>query len=166
MRAIILPNELGGLFPLTEIMPTAMMPVLSRPVMVGAVEQLAQQGIKNVIVSLAHLPGSVEAYFGAGQRWNLSIEYVLQRELWGTAGAIKWAENLLTETFLVLPADQVFELRIQPLLEWHQKKGSCATRILHARGTGMKVSLTPDGRVDPHPQDDARLLADTGIYLF
>lgn len=169
MRAIILPNELRGLYPLTEIMPTAMMPVLSRPVMVGAIEQLAQQGIKNVIVSLAHLPGSVEAYFGTGQRWNLSIEYVLQREFWGSAGALKWAENLLSETFLVLPADQIFELNVRALLAWHQGRGSQATRVLHERGNGAKVTLSPEGHKEMKvstSQTGKPLLADTGIFLF
>ena len=153
MQAIILAtSEAEGLKPLTEAIPAAMLPVLSRPVMVGAVEQLAQQGVKNVIVSLYDMPGSIEAYFGIGQRWNLSIEYVLQREQWGSAGALKWAENLLTETFLVLPADQIFELDIKALLDWHTARQSQITTVVHPHGTGVGyngpgVSLAPNGQV-------------------
>jgi NDP-sugar pyrophosphorylase family protein len=170
MQAIILAtSETDGLRPLTETLPTAMLPVLSRPVMVGAIEQLAQQGIKNVVVSLYHMPGNVEAYFGTGQRWNLSIEYVLQREQWGSAGDLKWAENLLTETFLALPAGQVFELDIQALWEWHKAHQSQATMIIHPRGVGPGVSVAASGQVTAiHPGASAppSTMFSTGIYLF
>jgi NDP-sugar pyrophosphorylase family protein len=170
MQAIILATtEMCGLSPLTESLPSAMLPVLSRPVMVGAVEQLAQQGIKNVFVSLSHLPGSVEAYFGTGQRWNLSIEYLLQRESWGSAGALKWAENLLTEPFLVLPADQVFELDIQALLAFHNAQGSQATLVGHPRGNGPGIELAPNGQVNgprSGPGAPTERMPGTGIFLF
>ena len=43
MQAIILAtSETGGLHPLTESIPTGMLPILGRPVMVGAIEQVAQ----------------------------------------------------------------------------------------------------------------------------
>ncbi len=170
MQAIILAtSETGGLHPLTESIPTGMLPILGRPVMVGAIEQVAQQGIKQVVVSLHHLPGSVEAYFGTGQRWNLALEYVLQREQWGSAGALKWAENLLTETFLVLPADQVFELDIQALWEWHHARGSQVTAVIHPRGRGAGVTLDAQGRVSTlHSGAATPSLSgiSTGIFLF
>ena len=170
MQAIILAtSETSRLQPLTDSIPTAMLPVLNRPIMVGVIEQLAQQGLKNVLVSLYHLPGSVEAYFGSGQRWNISIEYILQREPWGTAGALKWAENSLTDTFLVLPADQIFELDFKALLTWHKAHKSQATIVIRSNGTGPGVALASNGRVTalcPADTTPSPLGFSTGIYLF
>ncbi len=169
MQAIILAtSETGRLRPLSESLPTGMFPILNRPIMVGAIEQLAQQGIKQAIVSLYHLPGSIEAYFGTGQRWNLTLEYTLQRESWGSAGALKWAENLLTETFLVLPSDQVFEMDLRALGEWHAARGSQATVVIHPRGTGAGISVDSNGRVTSINPDNGAAASSgisTGIFL-
>lgn len=165
MRAIILTSETEQLRPLSERIPSAMLPVLSRPVMLSAIEQLAQQGIRDVVVSLSHLPGSVEAYFGSGQRWNLSLAYILQREPWGTAGALKWAENLLPETFLVLPADQIFDLDMQALLTFHQEHQSQATVVVHPQGAGTKFGFDSAGNLGM-ADGASETFAATGIYLF
>ena len=109
-------GETDKLRPLTKNTPAPMLPVANRPAMVYAIEMLARQGIKKIMVSLYHMGGSVEAYFGDGRRWGIEIEYVLQREAWGTAGALKWAEHSLTDTCMVLPADIIIDLDIEAIL--------------------------------------------------
>src|SRR5262245_7602438 len=85
---------------LTDAIPTPLVPIANRPVMAVAVEILARAGYKNLLVSLCNNGGSIASYFGNGSRWGVQIEYLIQREGWGSAGALAWAGQLLTETVL------------------------------------------------------------------
>src|SRR3954447_2802431 len=121
---------------LTEALPTPLVPIVNRPVMAVAVEILARAGYKDLLVSLCNRGGSIASYFGDGSRWGVQIEYLTQREGWGSAGALAWAGQLLTETVLVLPADSIIDLDISAALSFHRAHGGLATMIVHAQSEG------------------------------
>jgi NDP-sugar pyrophosphorylase family protein len=130
IKAILLAtSETNKLQPLTESMPAPMVPVVNRPVMAYMVELLARQNIKNIVVSVYHMAGQIEAYFGNGRRWAVSLEYALQGQPLGSAGSLKWAQPLLSETFIVLPADCLLDLDVGAALAHHQNNKSAATVI-------------------------------------
>jgi NDP-sugar pyrophosphorylase family protein len=116
---------------LTEALPSPLVPIVNRPVMAVAVEILARAGYKDLFVSLCNRGGSIASYFGNGSRWGVQIEYLIQREGWGSAGALAWAGQLLTETVLMLPADSIIDLDIDAALAFHHAHGGLATMILH-----------------------------------
>jgi len=133
MRPILLATgENARLAPLTDELPPAMVPVGHLPVMAHVVEMLAAQGFRRLVVSLHHLPASIEGYFGQGQRWGVNLEYVIQREALGTAGALKWASRLLQETILVMPAERIADLDIASALNHHRQHKYAATILVPA----------------------------------
>jgi NDP-sugar pyrophosphorylase family protein len=169
MQVILLATgETDKLRPLTETITSPMIPVANRPVMVYTIEMLARQGYKNVLASLYHLGGSIEADFGNGERWGVHIDYILQKDPWGSAGALKWAEHSLEDTFLVLPGDVLIDLDIQAALTQHRNLGSLATVILQPQGNGGCVNFDDDNRVTGVlPADESNQpWYNTGAYLF
>jgi mannose-1-phosphate guanylyltransferase len=52
---------------------------------------------------------------------------VVNRPWLGTAGAIKHAEHLLTDRFIVVNADIIHQVDLMPLLEFHQTSGALVT---------------------------------------
>ena len=171
-------GENDRLQPLTNHLPTPMLPVANRPAMEYAVDVLAQAGVKRIVVCLYRLGGCIESHFGNGRRWGVDFEYVLQREAWGSAGALKWAAGALpsgfTETCIVLPADAVIRLDIARSLEYHQAHSAVATVITHASpvdGAVEPVWVLPDGAVRGTTPDvvfPSRTTPGyaTGAYLF
>lgn len=130
VKAILLATgETNKLHPLTETIPAPMVPVVNRPIMAYTVELLARQGIKNMVVSLYHLAGQIEGYFGDGRRWGVSLAYALQGQPLGSAGSLKWAQPLLPDTFVVLPADVMLDLDISAALAHHYAQEAVATVI-------------------------------------
>lgn len=127
---LIATGEDHKLLPLTATMPSPMVPIVDRPMMVYALEMLARAGIRDIWVSLSEDASTIERYFGHGERWGVQLHYLLQRTAHGSAGALKQAEQLLTETFLVLPADIMLDLDIKAALRFHQSHGGLATAIL------------------------------------
>jgi len=155
---------------LTEALATPLLPIVNRPVMAVAVEILARAGYKDLFVSLCNRGGSIAAYFGDGSRWGVKIEYLTQREGWGSAGALAWAGQLLTETVLVLPADSIIDLDIAAALAFHRAHGGLATMIAHApTGDCAAHPVYLDGRNAVRAlnaeQADGRVLEHTGAFL-
>ena len=67
MKAMILAAGLGTrMRPLTLLRAKPVLPVLNRPLLHWTLEQLARQGVDDVVVNLHHLPDSVSEALGRG----------------------------------------------------------------------------------------------------
>lgn len=119
MQAVILAGGLGTrLRPVTNTVPKSMAPVCGRPFLEYQLDALAGNGIDDVVVCLGHLGHMIEGYFGNGRRFGVSIRYGYERDgLLGTAGAIKNAEDLLSETFFVMYGDTYPILDFQRVMQ-------------------------------------------------
>ncbi len=170
VQAILLATgETNKLRPLTETVPAPMLPVADRPVMLYAVELLARQGIKQILVSLYHLAGDVEAYLGSGKRWGVSLNYLLQRDALGTAGALKWAQAAITQTVVVLPGDAIVDVDLTAVLAQHRQRQSRATVVVHRRDLNgaTAVALNANGQLlDERHTDGREMVYLTGVCVF
>jgi NDP-sugar pyrophosphorylase family protein len=166
MQAIILAtNEERKLPPLTDTMPGPLIPVIDRPVMAMTVEILARSGQKRILISLYNQGGSIAAYFGSGKHWGVDLEYVAQREIWGSAGSLTWAGRLLDQTFLVMPGDALIDIDVAAALAFHQAHGGPATVILHSPVAGSRAPLCHLGP-DAQLADTGKPLSVTGAFIF
>lgn len=157
--------------PLSETLPAAMVPIVERPVLATTIEILARAGRKQILVSLCERGGQIASYFGDGRRWGVDITYLTQRKALGTAGALRFAGGLLSESFLVMPGGSLIDLDLDAALAFHRSHGGLATVVLHTaeRGPGQTmVRVEADGRVlgeEQHEQAGTSLSA-TGAYIF
>ncbi len=122
-------GECKKLRPLTALMPSPMVPILQRPVMSYPVELLARFGAKQILVALYHHSALIEEQFGDGRRWNVTMNYLLQRQPLGSAGTLKRAEQMINESLLVMPADVLLDLDIEAAMAFHRAHGGLATLI-------------------------------------
>ena len=166
MHIIVLAtDEESKLRPVTDTIPTPLVPIVNRPVIGVALEIVARTGIKNVTVSLCNRSGAIATYLGEGGRWGLKIRYAVQREPLGTAGAIRWAAEHLNETVLVLPGDSVLDLDIEAAVAYHHASGSPATVILHEphdTPADQSVWIDVDSKV---LHSGGQRLCHTGAYI-
>jgi mannose-1-phosphate guanylyltransferase/phosphomannomutase len=131
MKAFILAAGLGTrLRPLTFKKPKPLIEVNSRPVIDYALEWLANQGIKEVIINLHYMPNMIKEYLGGGGEFGLKITYSYEKNILGTAGALKKQEKRLRETFLVTCCDSLTNIDIKKALAFHKNKKALATMIL------------------------------------
>src|SRR3954454_5063296 len=103
MQAVILVGGEGTrLRPLTSTVPKPVVPLVDRPFIVYMLEWLHPHGVDDVVMSFSFLATSVRNVLVDGSRYGLRLRFVEERELLGTAGALKHAESLLDEWFLML----------------------------------------------------------------
>lgn len=175
VKAFILAAGLGTrLRPLGLDIPKVMVPIGGKPLLQHHFELLRQQGVREFIVNLHHLPEKITDYFGDGSRFGIHITYSHEPQLLGTAGAVKKKEAELRDgTFLVLYGDNLFRFELAPLLAFHREHGALATIALWESPepwTGGVVETDAAGRVrrfveKPDPKEVSTNLINAGIYL-
>ena len=112
MQAILLAGGLGTrLRSVVSDRPKPMALIQDKPFLEYVVMELRRQGVDRIIFAVGYKGEMVEAYFGDGRAWGLSVCYAYEKELLGTAGAIKNAARFLKEEeTLVLNGDTFYRM--------------------------------------------------------
>jgi len=92
--------------------------------------QLRSQGFTNVILCVGYQAAQIQDYFGDGQAWGLTLRYVVEPSLLGTAGAIKNAADWLNDRFLVLNGDSLLDLDFRRLVDFHLQHQQATPRAI------------------------------------
>ena len=81
-----------------------------------------------------HLPEKIRSYLGDGSKFNVKITYSYEKELLGTAGAIKKLEKFFgNEPFLIFYGDNITNLDLKQFINFHKEKKGIMTICLHKK---------------------------------
>ena len=151
MKAVVMAGGFGTrLRPLTEKLPKPMAYVANRPMMEHVVRLLAREGIRDLEVLLYFYPEKITSYFGDGSAWGMRINYIGAEADYGTAGAVKMAEELLDGTFLVISADIITDFDLSRAFEFHRERKAAATIVLTRVPNPLQYGIVlteEDGRI-------------------
>jgi mannose-1-phosphate guanylyltransferase len=172
--AVILVGGQGTrLRPLTHYMPKPMMPVLNRPFLAHTLAYLKNYGVSDVILALSYLPEVIQGYLGDGTNLGMQLNYAVEDNPLGTAGAVKNAEPYLESTFAVLNGDIFTNLDLADMLAFHRRKRAkvtiALTWVANPSAFGV-VETENDGRVrrfmeKPNPDQVTTHWINAGIYI-
>ena len=118
MKAILLAGGKGTrLRPLTIHTPKPIVPIFNRPFLHYQIDLLKQvPEIDEVILSLNYQPRRIEEIFGDGLDAGIKIRYVVEPAPLGTAGAIKYAGDRLTESVVVFNGDVLTQIDLAAVM--------------------------------------------------
>lgn len=120
---VIMAGGMGKrLYPITESVPKALVPVGSHPILELIIERLASQGFQNFIISVNYLGEMIEDYFGDGSKWDVSITYLTEKKRLGTAGALSLIEKVPDKPILILNCDVLTTTSFQDMISFHEEK--------------------------------------------
>ncbi|MSP78245.1 MAG: glucose-1-phosphate thymidylyltransferase [Dehalococcoidia bacterium] len=119
-QAVVLAAGRGErLSPLTSLRPKVMLPVANKPILQYALEALASNGIKDVILVVGYCRENVQDVLGSGESFGIRIRYVVQEQQLGTANALASVRGITDQRFLVVPGDNlVSAATLRPLMEY------------------------------------------------
>lgn len=100
--------------------PKPMAEFRGRPFLEYQIRFLREQGIREIILCIGYLADEIHKHFGDGSGWDVTIRYSRETEPLGTGGALKLAEPLLGETFLLLNGDTFLACELGALEEHHR----------------------------------------------
>src|SRR3954454_22270432 len=131
MQAVILVGGEGTrLRPLTSTVPKPVVPLVDRPFIAFMLEWLRRHGVDDVIMSCGFLATSVRNVLGDGSSYGLRLRFVEEPQPRGTGGALKYAEELLDERFLMLNGDVLTDLDLSAQIAQHEATGATGTLAL------------------------------------
>ncbi len=174
MKALLLAGGLGTrLRPLTEHLPKPMALVGNRPWLEHLLLHYKEQGVQEFVIAVKHYRELIESYLGDGSKFGVSIVYSVEKELLGTAGAIKNAEHLLSDRFVVVNADIIHQVNLSSALRYHEEHGGavtiCLTEVDDPSHYGV-VEQADGGRIvrfieKPKKEESPSNRINAGIYI-
>ena len=151
MQALILAGGEGTrLRPLTTTVPKPVVPLVDRPFIMFMLDWLRRHGVDDVVMSCGHLASGVRNVLGDGSAIGLRLRFVEEPRPLGTGGALKFAEDLLEDRFLMLNGDVLTDLDITAQVAQHERTGARATLALTPVDDPSNYGLvrtTPEGVV-------------------
>ena len=131
MKAVLMAGGMGKrLHPLTVDSPKPLVHICGKPIMAHVLVWLKKYGIDEIIVLLYHQPDKIKDFFQDGSSFGVKLEYIEAKEDFGTAGAVKLAQDRLDDDFLVLSADVICDFDLSSIIKFHKKKKALATIAL------------------------------------
>lgn len=187
IRKAVIPigGEATRLRPLTIETSKGLVRLLNKPILEHSILNLARDGIDEVYLGVKGYVNytSLFDYFREGywlqKKYGLEkeirIRYMPRYESTTNGDAVWYTMNYygIKEPVVVIQGDNIYQLNIQDMYEWHRKKNAFITIALQPVEdvTGFGVAKVDDDyRIEyfvekPKPENAPSNLANTGIYI-
>lgn len=175
MQAVILAAGAGKrLEPLTNVRPKPMIPVANKPILEHVIEATAAAGFDDIVLVVGYKRDRIQSYFGDGDEWSVSIDYVFQEPQLGTGDAVLQARDVITDDFVVMNGDRIFERRLLESVREERKESEdpviAVTYVNEPELYGV-VETEADGTVakiteKPQTKEVTSDLINAGVYAF
>jgi UDP-N-acetylglucosamine diphosphorylase / glucose-1-phosphate thymidylyltransferase / UDP-N-acetylgalactosamine diphosphorylase / glucosamine-1-phosphate N-acetyltransferase / galactosamine-1-phosphate N-acetyltransferase len=175
LKAVVLAAGKGvRLWPLTENRSKHMIPVAGKPIVEHVIFAIRSAGIRSIVLVTRYRSELVKKHIGNGSKLGVTVDYVDQPDISGTASAISMARDQVgSNDFLVAYGDLVVTPRaIKRVVDTYRKKGRKPTigliPVSRPESYGMaKVSgdLLTEIIEKPSQSQSPSNLANTGIYV-
>ncbi len=173
------------LLPLTAETSKACLRLLNRPLVEFSLLSLASQGIRNFIFGVKGYTNYRDLYdyfesgYGFSARYNIKprihIKYQPNVQDLGSADSARINMDYyeLNNPVFAVQGDNIFDLKVKNLLDFHKEKGACLTIVLRevddVEGLGI-ADIDKNGRIQcfvekPLPKEAPSNLANTGLYV-
>ncbi|WP_455629905.1 HAD-IIIA family hydrolase [Parabacteroides sp.] len=150
MKVVIMAGGKGTrISSLFHDIPKPMIKIDDRPVLEHELECLRQQGFYDIIITVSHLGNVIMDYFGdgsgvspaTGKSFGVNIEYFNEEVPLGNAGALYKLKDKLTEDFLLLNADAIFDIDFNRFVSFHKQHGGLVSLFTHPNSHPYDSSL-------------------------
>ena len=175
MKAVVMAGGFGTrIQPLTNSRPKPMLPIVNIPMMEHTMMTLKDLGITDFIVLLYFKPEIIKEHFKDGSDFGMNITYVVPDDDYGTAGAVKLAqEHIGDDNFIIISGDLVTDFDFQAIFDYHAQKKSKLTITLTSVDNPLEfgvVIANEEGKIEKFLEKPSwgEVFSDTintGIYV-
>lgn len=152
MKAVIMAGGKGTrIASVAGDIPKPMIKIGGKPVLEREIECLKSQGFTDIILTVGYLGKVICDYFGDGKKFGVDIDYYVEEEPLGNAGALPRINDKLGEDFLLLNGDAIFDIDFNRFVAYHRRRGGLATLFTHPNSHPYDSSLiiaAEDGSVE------------------
>lgn len=169
MQAIVLAAGEGRrMLPLTTTLPKGILPIGGRPLLEHLMLRAKEAGAERFVIVVGHQREKIIDAFGDGSRLGVEIEYAFQEERLGTGSALRAAEALAEDRFLVIHGDVLPDADSVRRLMALEAPAIAAARVDGPRPVGDWILEVGEGRLKSISEGGKKTLSNlvsAGIFL-
>ena len=150
-QAIILAGGFGKrLEKIFPNIPKPMVQLFGKPLLQYQLELCRQYGFNDIKILLHHKASVIQEYFGNGSKLDLNIDYFIEDQPLGTAGAVLNIYDHLDDHFIVIYGDTYLNVDLDCFFKSHIDQDADATLFIHPNN---------------HPHDSDLVEVDDNNYI-
>jgi len=149
LQAVVMAGgQATRLHPLAADLPKPMLPVGNRPLMEFTINQLREAGFDQVNVTTHYKADAVIEHFGDGSDFGVNINYIDEKELSGTAGALRTLKKTNTP-LLIINGDVLTRVNFGAMLAYHEDQAADMTVAVRINEFAIPYGVieTQDGAI-------------------
>jgi len=104
-----------------------MLKVGGKPLLESIILGFKKYGFTDIVLSVNYKSEIIENYFGDGSNFGVNIKYIHENKRMGTAGALNFMRELLSEPFFVMNGDLLTNINFEHMMDYHVENRSIAT---------------------------------------
>jgi NDP-sugar pyrophosphorylase family protein len=132
MQVAILAGGLAArLGDLARNRPKSLIEVAGKPFLEHQLEFLRKAGLTEVVLCIGHLGEQIRRRFGDGAEFGVNITYSVEKEMLGSAGALKNAEALLEDVFYTMYGDSYLFLDFASTMSYFLSQNKLALMTVY-----------------------------------
>jgi D,D-heptose 1,7-bisphosphate phosphatase len=143
------------------------------PILEYQINCLIKNNLRDILIVVGPLGNIIKDYFGDGSAFDCHIGYYTETVPLGTAGALYKIPELLTEDFILLNGDLIFDINFRKMIDFHESRRAWATLASHSNSHPYDSSLLvtdPEDRIiqwisKEEPRLYYKNLVNAGIHI-
>jgi mannose-1-phosphate guanylyltransferase len=172
-KAFVLAGGKGiRLRPITYEIPKPLIPLQNKPILEHVIDLLRAYDVRDIVISIGYLGEKIKEYFSDEKRLGVKITFVEEREELGTGGPLRLAKNLLKETFVMVNGDNLLDIDLRKMYQFHVETGATATIALTTIDdpSSYGVAVLEGNKIvkfveKPRREDAPSKLINAGLYI-
>jgi NDP-sugar pyrophosphorylase family protein len=172
MQCVILCGGLATrLMPITEKIPKSMIMIQGKPFLWYQLELIKKHNMNNIVLCVGHLSDQIKNYFKNGNKFGINIKYSEEKNPLGTAGALKNAEDLLEQEFIVLNGDSYLMFDYTKIIKYFKRKNKLGLMVVYKNNNKYDTSNVVIGKdlikeYNRKNQNSDMVYIDSGLMVF
>jgi dTDP-glucose pyrophosphorylase len=154
--------------PLTENTPKPMLEVGGKPILQTIVDGFSKHGFTNITMCLGYKSSMIQDFFQDGVRFGVNIDYIVEEQRMGTAGALTLLKKRPGKPFFVMNGDLLTNVNFEQMLDFHESSNSKATMCVREYDIEVPygvVSIENENICSIKEKPTHSFFVNAGIYL-
>jgi len=127
-KVVLMAGGLGSrLGELTKHVPKPMLKIGDKPILQLIIEQFKKQDFYDFYISVNYKAEFIEKYFENGNKFNVNIKYLKEKEKLGTVGCLSLINEKIKEPIILMNGDIITDINFLEMLEFHKKNNFVLT---------------------------------------
>lgn len=146
--------------PFTKILPKPLIPIGEKPIIQVIVDKFKSRGVGRYFFIVNYKGEMIESYFRhLSDEYN--INYLWEKDFFGTAGGLKMMEGIEGDNFFVSNCDVIIRAKYENILEFHKEQNAALTIV-----SAIQHYKIPYGVVDFRSGGDVIGITEKPEYTF